>query len=48
MPSKPDVNPELIHLLTKPVLTELFSNAGVTNLKFDGVPGHLFLAAFVK
>ena len=48
VPSKPDVNPELIHLLTKPVLTELFSNAGVTNLKFDGVPGHLFLAAFVK
>lgn len=48
VPSKPDDNPEHIHLLTKPVLTELFSNAGVTNLKFDGVPGHLFLAAFVK
>ena len=45
VPSKPDDNPEHIHLLTKPALTELFHSAGCDNLKFDGVPGHLFLTA---
>lgn len=48
VPSKPDDNPEHIHLLTKPVLTELFGNAGCVNLKFDGVAGHLFMVARVK
>ena len=47
-PSKPDDNPEHIHLLTKPVLTELFSGAGCDDLRFDGVPGHLFLVTNVK
>lgn len=45
VPSKPDDNPEHIHLLTKPVLTELFHNAGCDSLRFDGVPGHLFMTA---
>ena len=45
VPSKPDDNPEHIHLLTKPVLTELFHNVGCDNLRFDGVPGHLFMLA---
>jgi len=45
VPSKPDDNPEHIHLLTKPVLTELFNRAGCTHLSFDGVNGHLFMAA---
>ena len=45
VPSKPDDNPEHIHLLTKDVLTELFTAAGCTNLHFDGVPGHLFMTA---
>ena len=45
VPSKPDDNPEHIHLLTKPVLTELFGAAGCSDLRFDGVPGHLFLVA---
>lgn len=45
VPSKPDDNPEHIHLLTKPVLTELFAAAGCRNLRFDGVNGHLFAAA---
>ena len=44
-PSKPDNNPEHIHLLTKQKLTELFEKAGCRRLHFDGVPGHLFLAA---
>jgi SAM-dependent methyltransferase len=47
VPSKPDDNPEHIHLLTKPVLTELFHGAGCENLRFDGVPGHLFMVAKV-
>ena len=45
VPSKPDDNPEHIHLLTKPVLEDLFAAAGCRALRFDGVPGHLFMAA---
>ena len=45
VPSKPDDNPAHIHLLTKPVLTDLFHAAGCDNLRFDGIPGHLFLTA---
>ncbi len=45
VPSKPDNNLEHIHLLTKKKLTELFNKAGCTRLHFDGVEGHLFLAA---
>ncbi len=47
VPSKPDNNPEHIHLLTKPVLTELFAQAGCSNLRFDGVPGHLLMSAWL-
>lgn len=47
VPSKPDNNPEHIHLLTKPVLTELFAQAGCSNLHFDGVPGHLVMSAWL-
>lgn len=45
VPSKPDNNPEHIHLLTKDKLTRLFENAGCLNLKFDGVQGHLLMIA---
>lgn len=45
VPSKEDDNPEHIHLLTKAKLTEYFTNAGVTKLSFDSVPGHLFMIA---
>lgn len=48
VPSKEDSNPEHIHLLTKDVLTELFGRAGCTHLRFDGVPGHLFMVASVQ
>lgn len=47
VPSKPDDNPEHIHLLTKPILTELFAGAGCTNLHFDGVNGHLLMTAWL-
>ena len=47
VPSKPDNNPEHIHLLTKEALTRLFAAAGCTRLHFDGLEGHLFLAAVV-
>lgn len=45
VPSKEDDNPEHIHLLTKAKLTAYFTNAGVTKLSFDSVPGHLFMIA---
>ena len=45
VPSKPDSNPEHIHLLTKDILTRLFTAAGCGHLHFDGVEGHLFLVA---
>ena len=47
VPSKPDDNPEHIHLLTKPILTELFHNAGCDGLHFDGVPNHLIMTAWL-
>lgn len=45
VPSKPDDNPEHIHLLTKDRLTELFAGAGCEKLRFDGVNGHLFMVS---
>lgn len=45
VPSKPDDNPEHIHLLTTDILTRLFTDAGCTKLHFSGVNGHLFLVA---
>lgn len=45
VPSKPDNNPEHIHLLTRDILTELFHAAGCAKLHFDGVNGHLILIA---
>ena len=45
VPSKPDQNPEHIHLLTKDKLTQLFGAAGCTRLHFDGIEGHLFMVA---
>lgn len=48
VPSKPDNNPEHIHLLTRAILTEYFAQAGCTRLHFSGVPGHLVLVAALK
>ena len=45
VPSKPDDNPEHIHLLTKDTLARSFSGAGASRLRFDGVSGHLLLIA---
>lgn len=45
VPSKPDNNPEHIHLLTKDKLTAMFTAAGCARLRFDGVNGHLFMVA---
>lgn len=43
VPSKPDNNPEHIHLLTKEKLTAAFEQADVAKLQFSGVNGHLFM-----
>ena len=48
VPSKPDNNPEHIHLLTKEKLSQMFGAAGCTRLHFDGVEGHLFMVAVLK
>ena len=48
VPSKPDNNPEHIHLLTKDKLTRMFNEAGCEKLHFDGVEGHLFMVAVVS
>lgn len=47
VPSHEDDNPEHIHFLTKERLSAAFREVGVTRLSFDGVHGHLFLAAKV-
>lgn len=48
VPSKPDNNPEHIHLLTKDRLTQMFGSAGCTRLHFDGVEGHLFMVGTIE
>lgn len=48
VPSKPDDNPEHIHLLTRDKLTQMFTAAGCTKLHFDGVEGHTFLIAVIE
>ena len=48
VPSKPDNNPEHIHLLTKDILTDFFNQAGCTRLHFDSVPGHLIMIAALE
>lgn len=48
VPSKEDDNPEHIHLLTKDILTKLFSEAGCTKLHFSGVNGHLIMMATIE
>ena len=48
VPSKEDDNPEHIHLLTKDILTKLFTDAGCTRLHFSGVNGHLIMMASIE
>lgn len=48
VPSKPDNNPEHIHLLTKDRLTQMFAAAGCGRLHFDGIEGHLFMVAALE
>lgn len=45
VPSKPDDNPEHIHLFTKDILTEMFLKAGCSKVKFDSVLNHWFMIA---
>lgn len=46
-PSRPDDNPEHIHLFSQPQLRTLFANCGVDNLKFEYVHNHQLLIANV-
>ncbi len=45
VPSKPDDNPEHIHLFNEEILTRLFNENGIDSIRFDYIPNHLF--AFV-
>ena len=45
VPSKPDDNPDHIHLLTQEILETLFNDAGCKKLKFDEVNNHRILFA---
>lgn len=48
VPSKPDDNPEHIHLLNEPRLREVFAAAGVPRLNCDYVLGHLVAVANLR
>lgn len=45
VPSKPDDNPEHIHLFTKEKLGDMFLSAGAKHARFDGVTGHMVMIA---
>lgn len=48
VPSKPDDNPEHLHLLDRKALDGFFRAAGARNISFDGVPNHLVAVASVS
>ncbi|MEQ1903185.1 MAG: class I SAM-dependent methyltransferase [Pirellulaceae bacterium] len=48
VPSKPDDNPEHIHLFTERKLTALFQRAGVSRISIDHVLNHMVALATVK
>ncbi len=48
VPSKPDDNPEHIHLFTRDSLEQLLLDAGAARVSFDGVLNHLIAVARVR
>jgi len=45
VPSRPDNNPEHLHLFTEEILRKMLAFCGVTRVKWGGVPGHLTVLA---
>lgn len=48
VPSKPDTNPEHIHLFDANTLERLLLAAGAQRVRFDHVPGHLLAIASIE
>lgn len=48
VPSKPDDNPEHIHLFTSQQLEKLFLENGCTKVKFMSVTNHIVMVAYIK
>ena len=48
VPSKPDDNPEHIHLFDRASLTTLFEGAGARRVSIDYVPGHMLALGLVE
>ena len=48
VPSKPDDNPEHLHLFDEAKLKEIFGEQGIPNVQFIYVPGHIIAVANLK
>src|SRR5690606_22372187 len=48
VPSKPDDNPEHIHLFDPATLARLFEQAGARRVSIEHVPGHMVALALVE
>ena len=48
VPSKPDDNPEHLHLFSQKSLTGMLEELGITSVTFDYVPGHIIAVIRLK
>ncbi len=48
VPSRPDDNPEHIHLFDAAQLATVLERVGVERVRFDSVPGHLIAVVRIK
>lgn len=48
VPSKPDDNPEHIHLFSEDILKNMLTNAGAARVSFESVLNHIIAIALLK